>query len=86
MRRYGDPIQTAGVRHRLSHGITYSARFEQFAAAAKAGLDLGRWQAGDYDRGLMAQVVAWYRLEGLIDAHLEDARSRDLARRKNKAR
>jgi hypothetical protein len=81
VRRHGDPIQKAGVRHRLSHGITISSRYEQFEAAIKAGLDLERWRAGGYDRALMADVVAWSRLQGLIEAHLEDARSRDMDRR-----
>jgi hypothetical protein len=81
VRRHGDPIQKAGVRHRLAHGITYSARYEHFDAAIKAGLDIDRWLAGGYERALMADVVAWSRLNNLIEAHLEDARSRDMARR-----
>ena len=81
MRRHGDPIQKAGVRHRLAHGITYSARYEQFEAAIKAGLDVERWMENGYDRGLMADTVAWYRLHGLIEAHLNDAQARDQERR-----
>jgi hypothetical protein len=34
----------------------------------------------------MADVVAWSRLQNLIEAHLEDARSRDLVRRAKRAR
>jgi hypothetical protein len=82
VRRHGVPIQEAGIRNRLSHGITYTARFESFDACVKAGLDLERWQAGGYERKLMAQVVAYNRLRGLIETHLDDARNRALKRRK----
>ena len=88
MRRRGDPIQAAGLRRRLSHGITFSARYEQIDAAIAAGMDLERWVGNKYDRRLMADVVAWHRLHGMIEAHLDDARARDYekqsARRKGR--
>jgi hypothetical protein len=48
----------------------------------KAGLDVERWLAGGYDRRLMAMVVAYRRLDSLIETHLDDARNRALKRRK----
>jgi hypothetical protein len=36
-------------------------------------LDIARWTSGGYDRALMAQVVAWHRLHGLVEAHIGDA-------------
>jgi hypothetical protein len=60
--------------------VTYSRRFEEFDACIRAGLDIERWQKGEYDRDLMARVVAWHRLSGMIEAHVEDARGRELER------
>ena len=45
-------------------------------ACIRAGMDIERWVANDYDRKLMAQVVANYRLHHLVETHLEDARNR----------
>lgn len=84
MTRHGVPIQEAGIRNRLSHGIAYSSRFENFDACIRAGLDIERWQAGGYDRKLMAQVVAHSRLHSLIETHLDDARNRALTRKGRK--
>jgi hypothetical protein len=84
VRRHGVPIQEAGIRHRLSHGITYTSRYESFDACVKTGLDVERWMAGGYDRKLMAQVVAYNRLSSLIETHLDDARSRALSRKGRK--
>jgi hypothetical protein len=76
------PIQQAGIRDRLSHGISYSGRYEAFDACVEAGLDPERWANNDYDRKLMAQVVAHRRLSQLIEAHLEDARNRAMNRKR----
>ncbi len=86
MRRYGGPIQNAAVRHPLKHGITTSRRYEEFDACIEAGLDPGRWMAGEYARDLMARVVAWYRLKASIEAHVEDARARAIERQQKKHR
>jgi hypothetical protein len=39
----------------------------------KAGLDLERWSTFDYERQFMINVVAWYRLSNLVEAHSHDA-------------
>lgn len=80
VKRYGTPLEQAGLRHRLAHGITYTYRFEHFEACVAAGLDIERWMTGGYDRSLMAQVVAWHRLRNMIDAHVEDARASHMER------
>lgn len=81
VKRHGTPIQQAGLRHRLAHGISYANRFEEFEACIAAGLNINIWTSGGYDRGLMAQVVGWHRLRNMIDAHVDDARSTHLERR-----
>jgi len=43
-------------------------------------LNIDLWQKAEYDRDLMARVVAWHRLSGMIEAHVEDARGRELER------
>ena len=37
---------------------------------------------GQYERDLMARTVAWYRLSGMIEAHVEDARNRMAEKRR----
>lgn len=73
MTRHGQPIQDSSLRNRLQHGISQSARFEQWEACIAAGLDIARWDAGEYDASLMARTVAWYRLHSAVSAHVQDA-------------
>ena len=47
--------------------------FEQWEAAAAAGLDLWRWDNNEYPRRFMARVVAWHELHALIELHKGDA-------------
>ena len=46
---------------------------EQWEAATAAGLDLDKWERGQYTRKFMARTVAWYRLHGLVEMHKSDA-------------
>jgi len=71
--RYGTPIEEAPVRHRLPSGITYSGAFEEYEACVAAGLDLQRWEEGSYAPRFKARVIAWHRLHGLVEGHIEDA-------------
>lgn len=72
MRRHGQPIQTLSAPG-ISTGVSYPLHFEGWRAAIRAGLDLERWESGGYDPRFMARVVAWYRIEGMIEQHASQA-------------
>jgi hypothetical protein len=49
-------------------------------------MDVERWTTGGYERAVMAQVVAWHRLRGMVEAHIDDARSSYVERRAKRGR
>lgn len=59
----------------VSAGIKYGLDFAGFEACVAAGLDLERWDNGDYAPRFMAKTMAWHRLHGQIITHTEDARN-----------
>ncbi len=67
------PIHLASLKFRVNSGIGSSLTFEGYQACVKAGLDLERWSTFDYERQFMINVVAWYRLSNLVEAHSHDA-------------
>ena len=53
--------------------------FAEWEAAVAAGAtlaDLERWDAGAFPREFKARVLAWHKLHGLIEAHVQDAARR----------
>jgi len=57
----------------VSAGIEASLDYIGFDAAVAAGLDLEKWDAGGYPRHVMARVIAWHKLKGLVEMHSQDA-------------
>jgi hypothetical protein len=47
--------------------------FVNWSAAKSAGLDLYRWDTGDYPVWFMARVVAHYELDNMVTAHVQRA-------------
>ncbi len=77
------------LKNRINHGITFSGHFEEFEACVEAGLDLERWETGlpkPYSGMLKASVVAWYRLRGLVNSHVNDAIANKQRQEARKAR
>lgn len=81
MERHGNPIQNYPLRDKVHHGITFSLAFEEYEACVAAGLDLGKWESGEYEQPFKAKVVAWYRLHHLVRSHTSEATDRHLARK-----
>jgi len=52
--------------------------FEEYEACISARLDIERWEAGDYPIWLKANVIARYRLHGLIENHAQDAQNKKM--------
>lgn len=77
MTRNGEPITEAPLKNKrafVSAGIEASLDYIGFDAAIAAHLDVEKWDAGGYPRHIMARVVAWHKLQGLVNMHSEDAR------------
>lgn len=60
--------------------------FEGWEACIEAGLDIEKWHRNEYDRQLMAKVIAWYRLHHLVEAHSQDKAIEDQKREARKGR
>lgn len=76
MTRGGEAITEAPLKNKrafVSAGIEASLDYVGFDAAIAAHLDVEKWDAGGYPRRLMARVVAWHKLRGLVEMHQTDA-------------
>jgi len=70
--RFGEPITDVAIKT-ITHGIKYEYPFFEYEAAAAAHLDLWRWEENEYPNWFKAKVMAWYKLHGMIEAHIADA-------------
>ena len=87
--RHNHPIQQVSLKNKVNHGITFSGHFEELEACVEAGLDLERWETGlpkPYNRTFKASVIAWYRLRGLVNNHVNEAIADKQKREARKAR
>jgi hypothetical protein len=69
-------IQEVRIRNPLKTNIISSKAFEEVEACVAAGMDIERWDdirpEVTYPRELKIKVIAWYRLRGMIEAHVGD--------------
>ena len=86
--RHGVPIDRYGLSagSKLNVGITYGDSFREINACVAAKLDYSLWKAGGYGRDLMDEVLAWYDLNRLIEAHIEDAKSVEMRKQSRKGK
>lgn len=68
----------------INTGISYDSSYEQWDAAAQAGLDLWRWEQGEYPRPFMIRVIAFGRLRNMVHQHTEAALARAAEREAKK--
>jgi hypothetical protein len=74
--RHGEKIEQYPLRNTVNTGIQYNTYFEGIRAAIVAGAtldELNKWVDGGYPQRFMATVVAWYRADGLITRHSDQA-------------
>ena len=65
--------------------ITTSASYGIWEAVVTCGLDLWKYEQGEYPPQFIAKVLAWHELNGLVKAHQEEA-GQEAAERKAKAK
>lgn len=82
VRRNGHPIRKYWLRPGLKVGITYGRSFTEAQACMKAGLDYYMWRTDEYPMWFKAEVVGWYELNGLIDAHVRSVEEKAMKSRK----
>jgi hypothetical protein len=83
VKRDGSPILSVSIKDGVNPGITWNESFFHWEAATQAGLDIWRWENGEYPKWFMAKTVAWYILHIAVGNHREDAMSA-AAKRKSK--
>lgn len=88
MQRHGVPIHQHGLSgaNSLNVGITYGDSFRELNACVAAGLDYERWRSSGYAPHIMAEILAWYDLSRVIDAHIEDAKAQEAKKQQRKAK
>jgi hypothetical protein len=84
VRRDGEPILDVPLRHSLNAGITFSRSFEDWEAGTSAGLNMWEWDSGKYPPHFVDKVVAWHRLHGVVEAHVQDAMNKETERKSRK--
>lgn len=67
------PIRDYPISEGVDPRISYGMAFAEWDAAKKSGLDLWRWENGEYPAWFMARVVAHNNITNLIKLHTDDA-------------
>lgn len=88
MERHGTPISEypLSAESNLNLGITYSDAYREIEACVAAGLDYSKWLNREYSIEVMANVMTWHTMKGLIDAHIENEKSRAIKKSSKKGK
>lgn len=73
MTRRGTPLERYPLKGGVNTGIEDSAPFAEYEAAVAAGLDLWKWETGQYPVWFRANVLAWHYYHVLKPMHVADA-------------
>lgn len=76
VKRGGIDIEHVPIRKAVNSQISYSIGFECWQAGTAAGLDMWKWESGQYPSDFMARCIAWYRQHKRVEAHSQDAANR----------
>lgn len=74
--RSGYPIEDHAIKNRVNSKIQYAQKYLEFAACRFMGMDIERWQSFGYDEELMADAIAFYELDGIVEVNQQDAKNR----------
>jgi len=74
--RRGIPLEQYPLKGAVNTGIEESAPFAEYEAAVAAGLDLWKWELGQYPGWFRANVLAWHFYHTQKPQHIDDALSR----------
>jgi hypothetical protein len=68
----------------IQTGIGFSLMYDEYEACVAAGLDLEKWIYGDYETAFKNYIIAWFRLHRLVEAHSNDAQTKEMKRKSGK--
>lgn len=71
VRRNGTPIRKHYLPGGLKAGLSYNKSYAEAEACIAAGLDYHLWRSEGYSQEFKGEVVAWYQMSGLIEAHVK---------------
>jgi hypothetical protein len=75
-----------GVKGGINPHISYNLSFLEYLACHHARLDMWVWETGGYPRWFKNKVVAFYNMSKKVEAHTEDAVSREMDKRAQKSK
>lgn len=79
--RDDQPILEHSIKDPVQTGIKFKLEFEGWEACVGAGLDIEKWESGEYSTKLMNRTVAWWRLHNAKSINEQDAVARKAARK-----
>lgn len=56
--------------------------FAAWQAATAAGLDMWKWENGEYPTWFMERTMAWWNMSNVMSAHMEDAKYKHSKKKK----
>ena len=67
------PIEEVVIGGAVNPGISYSQGFAEWEACIAAGLDIEKWESGEYSVRLREKAIAWHKLHNLVEVNAQDA-------------
>lgn len=74
--RQGIPLEEYPLKDTVKTGIETSQALTEWEAAYAAGLDLYKWEEGEYSPSFKAKVLAWHSRHQELELHRKDAVNR----------
>ncbi len=78
MTRGGWPIQARAVKNAVNPNIDYSLDFATYEALVVSGLDLWKYERGEYESWFIERVIAWHTLHNQVQLHTQDAKNKKM--------
>ncbi len=72
------------MRHTVATDIELSPALLEWEAAHAAGVDLWKWDNGEYGSQFQAKVIAWYTRHKELELHRQDAVQRAMEQQQRK--
>ena len=73
--RNGIPLDRHPLKESVQTNIIQTEPYSEYDACIGAGLDVWKWEQGEYPVWFKANVMVWYSFHNMKDAHVQDATS-----------
>jgi len=86
VKRNGVPIRKHYLPGGIKAGLSYNKSYAEAEACISAGLNYHMWRSDGYTQEFKGEVVAWYQMKGLIEAHVKAAEARAMKQKSKKGK